>query len=552
MPLAALLGGVLSVVPTAPASAAPTVTIRARTDLQLRGVRLRDDGTLLVTGQLVERAAGAGVGGQALTVRIGGVGYDALSQPDGTFEVVVPAPPGPTAPLDVSLEFGGDGSYDPARADERDVDATKAPVDLAVAVTVTGDGAVVTVEATVDGVRAQLPVSLRVTPGDADRPHHDLTATTGSPVAVRRAEVFGPGVKRIRARYPGDAARSPATAETTVELTSATRIELTLASGDVSFEGTVRARGKVVDEDGAPVARTTVALKTGDRRLGAATTAADGTYRIDVAAELLGAGRHVLAAAAETRERWQTPSSSGPAVVVIGAPRPAPIGITVAAFAATAVVAMGFVLARRRPWSRPEAPAPAAAVAAEPQGGLEPARASLVSTLRRASDHGFSGLVRDAVRGRPLAGAEVLLSLDATVKRAETDPDGRFAIEDLAAAEWRARVSAPGHVTEHFVVSIPHRGELRGARIDLVPVREKVFALYRRAALPLLPSPDLWGIWSPRQIVDHVRAGRPPVALAELTSFVEEAYFSARTPDEAVLPLAEARVAAALAERAGT
>ena len=100
-------------------------------------------------------------------------------------------------------------------------------------------------------------------------------------------------------------------------------------------------------------------------------------------------------------------------------------------------------------------------------------------------------------------------------------------IEKLDTGEWRAEVAAPGHVTEQFSVTIPHRGELRGVRVDLVPVRERVFQLYRRAAEPVLPEARLWGIWSPRQIVDHVRSKRPSPALADLTDFVEEVYFSA-------------------------
>jgi hypothetical protein len=57
-------------------------------------------------------------------------------------------------------------------------------------------------------------------------------------------------------------------------------------------------------------------------------------------------------------------------------------------------------------------------------------------------------------------------------------------------------------------------------------------------------------VWSPRQIVDHVRGSRPSPALATLTDFVEEVYFSARPTEETVIPTARQRVDAALAERA--
>ena len=41
-----------------------------------------------------------------------------------------------------------------------------------------------------------------------------------------------------------------------------------------------------------------------------------------------------------------------------------------------------------------------------------------------------------------------------------------------------------------------------GVRVDLVPVRERVFQLYRRAAEPILPESRLWGVWSPRQAMN--------------------------------------------------
>nr|MBA3503452.1 hypothetical protein [Deltaproteobacteria bacterium] len=130
-----------------------------------------------------------------------------------------------------------------------------------------------------------------------------------------------------------------------------------------------------------------------------------------------------------------------------------------------------------------------------------------------------------------------------------TEADGSFQVERLAVGEWRAEVSAPGHVTEKFAVTIPHRGELRGVRVDLVPVRERVFQLYRRAAEPVLPEAKLWGIWSPRQIVDHVRTKKQSPALADLTDFVEEVYFSPRIAAETILPGASERVDRAVRER---
>jgi hypothetical protein len=126
--------------------------------------------------------------------------------------------------------------------------------------------------------------------------------------------------------------------------------------------------------------------------------------------------------------------------------------------------------------------------------------------------------------------------------------EGRFEIEELAGGEWKCLASAPGFCSESFRLTIPHRGELRNSRIDLLPVRERIFELYRDAAAPLLPDEEMWGIWTPRQIFDHVRGQRPAAALESLTDYVEESYFSQRTPQESDLDGAARMVAATMDE----
>ena len=531
-----------------PLHAAPTISIRSHTDVRITAVR-RTDAGLRVTGVLIDRASALGVAGQPVTVTIAGQTGRGTTEDDGVFDIVVPGADG-NAPVDVGVRFGGDERLDPAQLDEHGVDPSKAPVDLLITATPSATGALVTIDARVDQAPLALPITLKIAAADSARAPRELPFTSGVPQLVSRAQAQGAGVKRLSARFAGDAAHAAATAEATFTFTTATRIELALVRGSVAFEGTVKVKGKVIDDDGAPIAGVAVAITGDEQRVGAATTGADGTYHLAIAAERLGVGRHTMQAAVESKDVWRTSSRSGPAFVSIGNPKPAPTGISVAAFAVTAIAALVFVLARRRRDATLVTPAPIPAAAADPVGGLEPARASLVSTLRRANDHGFAGLVRDAVRSRPLATAEVRLSQGGQDMSTVTDADGRFALEQLTPGEWRARVSVAGHVSERFMVTIPHRGELRGVHIDLVPVREKVWSLYRRAAQPKLPNPELWGIWSPRQIVEHVRTGAPTPAFAELTAFVEETFFSGRVPEEAVLPGAEQRVQAALAERA--
>jgi hypothetical protein len=235
--------------------------------------------------------------------------------------------------------------------------------------------------------------------------------------------------------------------------------------------------------------------------------------------------------------------------------RPVPVGYSLAAFAATAASIVAFVALRTRPWTRwverlrGESAGKGAGEGegeAAPHTGLSLARPGLVSTLRRPHDRGFTGQVSDAVTGEPVEGAQVELDAASSL----TQADGKFAFEELDDGDHGARVSCAGYVTEAFAVTTPHRGELRDARVDLLPVRERIFQLYREVAERLLPRADLWGVWTPRQIFDHVRLSQPVRALSELTDYVEEKYFSARLPDESELPEAAIKVAAARVESA--
>ncbi len=529
------------------AAAPPTVAIRARADLTLGSVRRTADGQVRIHGELHDHASGAGLGGQTVQISLGGVTAEAITRPDGSFDVEVAAGAGS---VEVALAFPGGDGIDAARTEPATVDPSKATVDMTVSTSVTPQGVLVTVVTTSDGAPLAVPVTVRISPTDKDEPHKDVAMRSGQPTLIRRVDALGAGSRRLTARFAGDTGHAAATTAVVIELASDTTTSVE-APETAAYDATIRLRGRVLDADGAGVGKVTVTAAGDDkRRLGSATTGADGKFRIDVEASLLGTGRHGLVLTAEPREAWLRGSQSPVVVITVGAPRPAPVAITIAAFAATVLTALGFVWARRRRERRAAAAPEAPRVDAPPRGGLDVARPSLVSTLRRASDHGFAGAVRDSVRTRPLPEATVNLALGADARTTLSGPDGRFAFEALPAGEWTATVRAAGHVSERFAVTIPHRGELRGARVDLVPVRERAFAIYRSAALPLLPRPELWGIWSPRQIVDHVRARRSPPALAALTAQIEEIYFSGRVPDEDVLPSVEANAAAAIAERA--
>jgi hypothetical protein len=419
----------------------------------------------------------------------------------------------------------------------------------------TSRGVSVTVTATIDDKPATLPIDVSVgSPTESTlKPYKTVDSNTA--FTLTRAEAGGPGSRRVHAAYKGDDARQPALADATIELAAATTTTMKLKRTSLAFEDDLVVTGKVTDEDGKPIGRAAVTLLAGDRRLAQGATSADGTYKFSVEAEILGQGQFGIYVQSDPGSTFVRPSKSDPAIIKIAAPQPVPVSYTIAAFLATGIAAGAFFLARARPWQRFRKQVAPADVPEKEQateggdGGLVVAKPGIVSTLRRPYDDGFSGSVRDTVRGRPVPEAVVRLLLGEEERELRTQADGTFLFERLAVGEWRAEVAAPGHVTEKFVVTIPHRGELRGVRVDLVPVRERVFQLYRRAAEPILPDAKFWGVWSPRQIVDHVRSKKPAPALSDLTDFVEEVYFSPRIAAETILSGASERVDRAVRER---
>ncbi|HSS00071.1 MAG TPA: carboxypeptidase-like regulatory domain-containing protein [Kofleriaceae bacterium] len=547
--IAALIVGMLA---GAAIAGPPQVEIRAQTRLVLDKVRLTGDEVAEVRGELLDNLTGDGIAGQLVAIKIGDQTTRATTGPDGRFRATIAVSAGQQP---VELSYRGVGLLGPSQLTQV-TDPARAQVALSLEIQDSPSGVTVVVRATADDQPVEIPVALAVGPPMDDHLTDLGPVQSGAPFELTRKAAGGAGIRRVRATFAGDDTRQAATAEKTIELAAGSTTTMKLSATRIAYEDDLGVTGIVADQDGRPVARAAVTLVSGDRRLAQGATAEDGTYRFKIEGEILGQGQWGIQVQSDPGKSSVKPSRSPPEIVRVSDPQPVPVSYTIIAFVATAAAAGGFFAARAKPWLRLRRPAPPADVptnaAAEEQveGGLVVAKPGLVSTLRRPSDDGFSGVVRDTVRGRPVAGALVRLRLHQTDRETQSGPDGSFSLDGLAMGEWFAEVVAPGHVTEKFVISIPHRGELRGVRVDLVPVRERVFQLYRRAAEPVLPEVRLWGVWSPRQVFDHVRSKRPSPALSELTDFVEEVYFSPRLAEETVLSAASEQVDRAIRERA--
>jgi Carboxypeptidase regulatory-like domain len=555
------------------AAAGPVVEVRARTAITVEPIRrARGVSTfppmvgLRVNGRIHERGSGEPVPhAQNVTITLDDDERPLIVDEDGRFRDWVAAERGRHR---LTIKFQGDSRFEGSEFTLPDLDVAKRPLLLSLRVPDQHRRAKgplqIEVQATDDEHEpARVKVWLHTGGAEQEQLPAVGEATTDrfgrAPFALPVERLGPPGPKRLRAVFAGDDLYDPAVVEDTFLITSATRLTFNPGEGDVEFEGRVRGSGRLIDDLGAPLEGQAISLvadgRGGRRVLDESLTGPDGSFQLDAPAGELGPGKHIVQAVFDSPRPHLEESRSPPARIAVAERRPVPVGYSLAAFAATAASIVAFVALRTRPWTRwlerlrGESAGHGAGEGereAAPHTGLSQARPGLVSTLRRPHDRGFTGQVSDAVTGEPIAHARV--ELDGV--SALTGADGTFSFEELADGEHGARVSCAGYVTEAFAVTTPHRGELRDARVDLLPVRERIFQLYREVAEPLLPRPDLWGVWTPRQIFEHVRQSQPVRALSELTDYVEEKYFSARVPDESELPQAADKVAAARIESA--
>ncbi|HEY4055838.1 MAG TPA: carboxypeptidase-like regulatory domain-containing protein [Kofleriaceae bacterium] len=540
----------VAVLAAGPVNAAPTIDIRAQTSLSLEAVKLKDEGVAEVSGALVDRLTGDGIGGETVSITIHGQTVTANTQPDGKFRALIDVPPGTS---EVELSFKGGALLEGSKA-QQPADPARSQVTLAITVDDSTPDPTIVVKSVGDDA-TKLNVDISAGPATAPSLTALPSVQTGTPFTLTRKQVGGPGSKRVRATFPGDPTHQMAVAEATFELSTATRTSMRVSTLSLAYEDALVVSGMVIDDDGHPIPHASTTLQSGDRRLAQGATDDKGAYRFSIEGEIIGQGNYSVQVQSDVGLSFYKPSKSDPAIIKVNAPQPVPVSYTIAAFLATGLAAGGFFAARTKPWERLRRKAPAAEVPSNESpnevadGGLVANRPSVMSTLRRPFDDGIAGVVRDTVRSRPVPEAVVSLVMGETERSIRTAADGSFALEKLTPGEWQAEVAGPGHVTERFTVTIPHRGELRGVRIDLVPVRERVFQLYRHAAEPALPDAKLWGVWSPRQIVDHVKSKKRSPAMSDLTDFVEEIYFSPRLAIETVLPQAKDRVERAIKER---
>jgi hypothetical protein len=566
-----------------PAAAGPIVIVSSRTAIELEPVRRLGPDTIGIYGKLVDKYSRAPIDYEQIAISVDGVRQGDQTDRDGKFDATFYAI-GPGVHHLLIEYLGKDESYSATTYEISNFDILKRPLSVSIeldrdVVPYSDPQLQISLTARSDGTTTPAllgPFVVKVGDDSGDGKQVASLTTDGSGKAtlnLRGALLGAPGRKRIEVAFAGNDQWDPARAELGFLLRTATAMTFALADADVAHESKVRGSGRLVDDIAGGVAGATIELVKLDQpaagqtkpsspeartSLAKTTTDGSGNFSLSFDASELGPGRFNLQASYDSNEEWRG-SSQKVVTVDIAQPSPAPVSYTLLVFGATLLAVLAFILLRTRPWEkikwrRKQTP-PAEEDEDRPaeeevRAGLQLARPSVMSTLRRVRDTGFAGAVANAVNGRPVGGATLLLRHESAGNQAvDSDGAGRFEIEGLAPGAWQVSVAAYGFCTERFIITIPHRGELRGARVDLLPVRERIFAMYGECAKPMLPETKLWGIWTPRQIFDHVRRQAEAPKLAGLTDFVEEAYFSQRTPGEEAVAETRDLIAQAHAER---
>ncbi|UJR80351.1 carboxypeptidase-like regulatory domain-containing protein [Sandaracinus amylolyticus] len=523
----------LVVITIAPASLAaqPRVQVRAETRIELRPRRdadhqivegvLRDDlGAPMPDREVrisVHEGGPTGVRRDAREVRTG---------PDGSFSSVFELPLGSWW---VRAEFDGDEHHRPHPPVVRQVVLDRAHVrldiDIAGGPTLDLDRAEhrLRVIASSEAGGADLAVTITENERELAR---GTTRADGSLDVVIRTEALGttPSAARLVVRSAADAHRADAQTEVPVVRFRGTTLTLEADRSQVGRGESVRFSGALRSSEG-PLARKAVGLWAGDRHLATVLTDDAGAYRATLGFDELGAFDGAVTARFESDAPWWGASEAPPIALRVETPGGTPWPWILVSIAASA---LAFVLAGRR--RRAPAPSPAALPVVAPALELGDRRSLLPDSIE------IAGRVIDARREHAIAGAKVRARrADGSTIEIETDASGRFAIT-LAAGAHTLEIEAPGYEASRHRATLPHRGEWSAIVVRLRSLRELAWAPLEPLAARLLPSADLYGVWTARDLEGAARAKPPiPRALPSLIASIERAAYAEEPPAEAEL-----------------
>ncbi|MGZ3428684.1 MAG: carboxypeptidase regulatory-like domain-containing protein, partial [Polyangia bacterium] len=536
----------------------PILHVRARLRIDLDAIE-RAPGGLVVRGSLRDDATDEPIVGRVLAISVEGPNgffhYAEASGPDGGFRWRVPLPLGSYR---LRLGAGGDADYLAPTPIDRNIDVgrrtTTVTVQVPARIAAHAPSLHVVVEAhESDGIGPPRAYDGYAWLTIGGRGRSTLSLQNGRAESDELGPFGRAGTRvEVRAAIEESGDRNGASGSKSVLLTTPTSITLAVGADRVAPDKLLLVTGTLHDDDG-PIAGAfvVIGLENGADVTSFATDG-DGRYSGWLRGRDLPTGPAFLEARFRPREDWRDAAVSATVPVEVLPAPPIAVWPYVLSPALTLVAAAVVFAARDRRWRRwlrvgRRARRIAAGSAAVTAPGLTESRRGILASLRRA-DHGMSGVVVDAADDRPIPTATLVArTADGESRAATVDERGRFAFEDLAPGELVVEAAAPGYVGERFSRALPHRGELRNARVRLVPVRARIFDAWRRAAAPLYPTPRAAETMTPRELLRHLERKRlvPHERLAALTALVEAAVWGAHAPSSEELAEAE-RLATAL------
>ncbi len=523
----------------------PVLHVRARTRIDLQSV-VRVPGGLMIRGALFDNALEEPIPGRVVAIAVDGPnGFYRYAEPtsdDGSFRWRVPLPLGRYV---LRLAAGGDEEYAPAPVLERTIDVERRSPVLTLLTPENISSREEKLDAVVEirepdeetnGAASELPIVVLV---DGRVMARGATRAGRLDFELPVHELGKPGARvTLSARFDGDALRNPAQASRTIRVTTPTTLTLTSTGESASVDEEVAFSGRLSDDAGPipaaiiELSRRTLSPIGAPHTVATVLTDVDGRYRAQVRASDLGSGRVAIEARFGALGGYREPSRSSALELTIHSASLHANPIYLVPPLLTALALLGLAVARRRPWRELATRLRARVARPAPLSGFSEGRTRLLRTLRPANDFGLTGQVCDSANGQPIEGATLVVNIGGQNRSALTDGNGQFSLEALPAGTLAVAVAAVGYVSERFHRTVPHRGELRGARVLLVPILSRIFAAYDSAAQPLAPAPCLTGLWTPRELLEHVR-GRRLVTddLAQLTAVVEAHCYGPLIPD---------------------
>ncbi|MCP4449017.1 MAG: carboxypeptidase regulatory-like domain-containing protein [Myxococcales bacterium] len=533
-----------------PAQAAPELVLRERIDIHLEPIR-RVDSTIVVKGRLLQRGDGDGASYISMRLRFDERWVTILSDGDGYFSQRFVGSEGEHI---LSVDVEESLHFDAAHLEMADFDVEKRPLELQLSApsTLADTESELDLMIHVSSEGQPLSLALEIFLGSTGGPLHRVASAQTNHqgealVKIAQEQLGKAGRKRVELRFAGDESFDAATASSLFQITSSATVKLEAGGSEFDYGDTIPVSGRLEDGRGEAIKDAVISLEVQGQRIASAKTDEWGDFRIPIDSEELGSGTSIAVQAVyRPIEDWKAAAHSPPITITIGQRKPFPLSLALAAFVVTGLGLVTFVGLRTRPWERFRASSAVGRdeeVVAEdapeipPVTGLSAGRPKLSRTFRKAHFMDFEGTVRDAVTKECIGFARVEVEGPSS-QVLNTNVLGSFRTSALYEGEHLIRISADGYVSEQCRVTTPHRGEFHSTTINMLPVREKIFSLYKDALRPRLPDPKLWGIWTPRQILDHIKSSHPNASLTALTDFVEESFFSQRNPHEDVLPSA--------------